>query len=70
MVILFLVFICMNYIPNQNQKVVEETLAGFNSDDGKKIWMQLRCFKITITLFQILQKFHAVEKRELKRGFM
>ena len=25
----------MNYVPNQNGKVLEETLAGFNPDDVK-----------------------------------
>ena len=35
LIILFLLFVCMNYIPNQHGKVMEETLAGFNSDDVK-----------------------------------
>ena len=25
----------MNYVPNKSRKVLEETLAGFNSDDVK-----------------------------------
>ena len=29
LIILFLLFACMNYIPNQNGKVLEETLADF-----------------------------------------
>ena len=32
LIILFLLFICMNYVPNQNGKVLEEMLVGFNSD--------------------------------------
>ena len=34
LIILFLLFVRMNYIPNQNGKVLEETPAGFNSDDS------------------------------------
>ena len=40
MIILFLLFISMNYAPNQNEKVVEETLASFNSDAVKTILFQ------------------------------
>ena len=32
LIILFLLFICMNYVLNQNGKVLEEMLVGFNSD--------------------------------------
>ena len=38
----------MNYVPNQNVKVLEETLAGFNLDDAK-----------TSTLFQNHPPFFA-----------
>ena len=31
----FLLFVCMNYVPNQNDKVQEETLADSNSDAVK-----------------------------------
>ena len=34
----------MDYVPNQNGKVLEETVAGFNSDDVKTT---LRCLRIT-----------------------
>ena len=46
----------MNYIPNQNEKVIEETLAGFNSDDVKTTLRRLRCFKMTLPLLKVLQK--------------
>ena len=46
----------MNYVPNQNGKVLEETLAGFNSDDLKTTLRHLRCFKMTLPLLQVLQK--------------
>ena len=35
LIILFLLYICMNYVPNQNVKVQEETLADSNSDAVK-----------------------------------
>ena len=38
----------MNYVPNQNGKVLEEMLVGFNSDDAK-----------TSTLFQNHPPFFA-----------
>ena len=56
LIILFLLFVCMNYVPNQNGKVLEETLAGFNSDDLKTTLRHLRCFKMTLPLLQVLQK--------------
>ena len=34
----------MNYVPKQNGNVLEETLAGFNSDDVKTTLRRLRCF--------------------------
>ena len=46
----------MNYVPNQNGKVLEETLAGFNSDDMKTTLSCLRCFKISLPLLKVLQK--------------
>ena len=33
--ILFLLLVCMNYVPNQNEKVLAETVAGFDSGDLK-----------------------------------
>ena len=42
LLILLLFFVCMNYIPNQNRKVIEEVLAGFNSNDGKTTLRHLR----------------------------
>ena len=50
----------MNYIPNQNGKVLEETLADFNSDDVKTTLRSLRCFKMTLALSQVLQKSHLI----------
>ena len=46
----------MNYVPNQNGKILEETLAGSNSDAVKTTWRSLCCFKMTLPLLQVLQK--------------
>ena len=46
----------MNYVPNQNEKVLEETLLGFNSDAMKTTLRHLRYFKMTLPFFQVLQK--------------
>ena len=43
----------MNYVPNQNGKVLEETQAGFNSDDGKTTLRRLRGFKMTLPRLQL-----------------
>ena len=60
LIILFLLFVCMNYIPNQNEKVIEETLAGFNSDDVETTLRRLRSFKMTVPLLQFLRKSHPI----------
>ena len=44
----------MNYVPNQKGKILEETLAGFNSDDVKTTLRHLRYFKMAPPLLQIL----------------
>ena len=54
--ILFLLFVCMNYVPNQNVKVLEEILACFNSDHVKTTLKRLRYFKMALPLLQVLQK--------------
>ena len=47
----------MSYVPNQNGKVLEETLAGSNSDAVKiTLRQRLRYFKMTFPLLQVLQK--------------
>ena len=46
----------MNYVLNQNGKVLEETQAGFLSDDVKATLRRLHCFKVTFPLLQVLQK--------------
>ena len=46
----------MNYVPNQNGKVLEETLASFNSDAVKTTLRRLSYFKMTLPIFQVLQK--------------
>ena len=57
LIILFLLFLCVNYVPNQNVKVLEEMLAGSSSDAVKTILRRcLRYFKMTLLLFQFLQK--------------
>ena len=33
---LFLLLVCINYVPNQDEKVLKETLAGFNLDAVKQ----------------------------------
>ena len=38
----------MNYVPNQNGKVLEETLAGSNSDVVKTTLRHLRSLKVTL----------------------
>ena len=45
----------MNYIPNQNGKVLLETLAASNSDAVRATLKRLRHFKMTLPL-QVLQK--------------
>ena len=56
LIILFLLFACMNYVPNQNGKVLAETLAGFNSDAVKTTFMRLCYSKMTLPLLQVFQK--------------
>ena len=46
----------MNYVPNQNGKVLKETLAGSNSDAVKTTLKHLSYFKMTLPLLQVLQK--------------
>ena len=40
----------------RKEKFLEETLAGFNSDDVKATLRGLRYFKMTLPLLQVLQK--------------
>ena len=49
----------MNYVPNQNGKVLQEKLAVFNSGDVKT-FTRLRCFKMILPLLQVLQKSHPI----------
>ena len=46
----------MNYVPNQNGKVLEETLAGFNRDAVKTTLRSLLYLKMTLPFLQVLQK--------------
>lgn len=55
-IILFLFFL-MNNVPNKNSKVLEETVAGFNSYAAEKKLRGLRNFKMTLPLFQVLEMF-------------
>ena len=73
LIILFLLFVCMIYVPNQNGK----TLAGFNLDDLKTTLRHLRFLKMTVPLLQVLQKshpyssvtlLHTIESRESTEG--
>ena len=46
----------MNYVPNQNEKVLEEILTGSISGAVKPTLKRLRYFKMTLLLLQVLQK--------------
>ena len=46
----------MNYVPNQNGKILEKTLACSNSDAMKTKLRGLPYFKITLPFLQVLQK--------------
>ena len=46
----------MNYVLNQNGKVLKETLAGSNLDTVQPTLSGLRCFKMTFTILEFLQK--------------
>ena len=46
----------MNYILNQNGKVLKEALAGSNLDTVQPTLSGLRCFKMTFTILEVLQK--------------
>ena len=56
LMILFLLFVCKNYVPYQNGKVMEEALIGSKSYVMKTTLSCLYYFKITLALLQILQK--------------
>ena len=53
---LFIFFFLMNYVPNHNGKVLEETLADFDLDAVKTTWSGLHYFKMILPLLQVLQK--------------
>ena len=46
----------MNYVPNQNGKGLEKTLAGFNQDAVKTTFRGIPYFKVMLPLLQVLQK--------------
>ena len=46
----------MNYIPTQNGTVLEETLAGSNSDTVETALRRVHNFKMTLSLLQAPQK--------------
>ena len=56
LIILFLFFVCINYAPDQNGKVLGETLACSNSDAVKTSMRHLLNFKMTLPLLQVFQK--------------
>ena len=56
LIISLLLFVYIDYVPNQNRKVLDETLAGFSSDDVETVLGGLHCFKKTLLLLQALQK--------------
>ena len=49
----------MNNVPNKNSKVLEETVAGFNSYAAEKKLRGLRNFKMTLPLFQVLENVYS-----------
>ena len=49
-------------VPNQNEKVLEEALAGFNSDSAKT---PLRLFQVLEKSLSISQSFCHIKKRVL-----
>ena len=46
----------MNFVPNQNRKVLEETLTGLNSDAMNNILRGLWNYRMMILLLQVLEK--------------
>ena len=46
----------MNYFPNQNGKVLKETITGSNSDAVKITLRRLCRFKMILPLLQVFQK--------------
>ena len=50
----------MYYIPNENGKVPEETLAGSNSVAMKTTLRGLHYFKMTLPLLKVHQKFLSI----------
>ena len=44
----------MNHVPNQNGKVLEETLACSNSDSVKATLRRLFYLKLTLSLLHVL----------------
>ena len=53
---LFLLFVCVSYVPNQNGKVLEETLAGSDLAAVKTTLRQYqRYFKTTLPLLTVFQ---------------
>ena len=55
-IILSLLFVCIQYVPNQNEKVLEEMLAGFNTDVLKTTLRHLCYLKMTLCLLQVFKK--------------
>ena len=51
LIILFLLFACMSFVSNQNGKVLEETLAGSNSDAVNTTLWHLRYLKNDVPSF-------------------
>ena len=49
----------MNKVQNQNKKVLEEMLEGFNSDAVKTTLRSLRNFRIALSCFQVFEKLLA-----------
>ena len=55
---LFLLFVCMSYVPNQNGKVLEERLVGSDSAAVKTTLRQrLRYFKTILPFFNLSRFF-------------
>ena len=56
LIILFLLYICANYVPNQNGKVQEETLADSNLDAVKTSFQNSTLYQNDLSSFSSSSK--------------
>ena len=59
LIILLLSFVCLCYVPNQNEKILEEALPGSNSDIAKTTLRQrLRDFKMNFPIVTYNREYY------------